>query len=619
MEAPKADNTPTEEDSPDYNKYKIDLGKWKDINEINNKLATDYYDKDNPFKKVIIGSSVGIVGSYSTAIIALGMSGAYISGGILFYDTAFVVAGWGTILGTVGLFVGIPSILGGIGYAIYKVVKTKKMKNYMKKIGDKQDDSMDEERDILPLITKECLLYFKMKILDSFNGIKKDIKDDADYIIKKIRQKVNVNIDDKKNQIKKEINDMSYINILLIGNTGVGKSTLINEFLQLKNNKAEEGNTSDPQKIDKWPKKYPVNVNDTNIKGINLFDTEGIEKCGENDYNKHLEKIIQFIHSDDTEIKEKMNAIWYCINSNRLDGDENYINKILELFVESKIPIIFIFTKAYQSRDDDIEVIYEGLKNFYYFKKNPNELKFVEIIAKDKYNRKGELVEKKKGLNTLLEETRNISKKTIMVPIIKSISDIFNKSSLELLKKLTKELQEQYESIIVKHDKFKTFKMKLYNIFKCIYGDKVDEMKYEIEKKIDKWMEKLEEIKKKDLKNAIKEYDDKNYLINKIEVELKNKYDKKIEKNKNLPDDRKYKKNFKDFKEDIIDYLITPINTSKEIYALYTLFDLARDLMLEEIIKDLEINLNTEKKLVTELLYTDIINKIKEIESILGQ
>jgi hypothetical protein len=313
-----------------------------------------------------------------------------------------------------------------------------------------------------------------------------------------------------------------------------------------------------------------------------------------------------------------MNAIWYCINSNRLDGEENYINKILELFVESKIPIIFIFTKAFESREEDIEVIYEGLKNFNYFKKNPNELKFVEIIAKDRYNRKGVLVEKKKGLNTLLEETRNISKRTIMVPIIKSISDIFNKSSLELLKNLSNELQEQYESIIVKHDKFKTFNMKLYNIFKCIYGDKVDELKYEIEDKIDNWMKKLEQISKKDLKNAIKEYD-KKYLINKIEVELKNQYNKKIEKNKNLPDDRKYKKKFNDFKEDVLDYLITPINTSKEIYALYSLFDLARDSILEEIIKDLEINLNNEKKLVTELLFSDIINKIKEIESILGQ
>ena len=205
-----------------------------------------------------------------------------------------------------------------------------------------------------------------------------------------------------------------------------------------------------------------------------------------------------------------------------------------------------------------------------------------------------------------------------MVPIIKSISDIFNKSSLELLKNLSNELQEQYESIIVKHDKFKTFNMKLYNIFKCIYGEKVDELKNEIEVRINNWMEKLEEIRKKDLKNAIKEYD-KKYLINKIEVELKNQYDKKIEKNKNLPDDRKYKKKFNDFKEDVLDYLITPINTSKEIYALYSLFDLARDSILEEIIKDLEINLNNEKKLVTKLLFSDIINKIKEIESILCQ
>ena len=56
-----------------------------------------------------------------------------------------------------------------------------------------------------------------------------------------------------------------------------------NEFLKLKNNKAKEGNTAEPQKIKEgWPKKYPVSEKDTDIKGINLFDTEGIEKTGEN-------------------------------------------------------------------------------------------------------------------------------------------------------------------------------------------------------------------------------------------------------------------------------------------------------------------------------------------------
>ena len=79
--------------------------------------------------------------------------------------------------------------------------------------------------------------------------------------------------------MKKEINEINSINIILIGNTGVGKSALINEFLQLKNNKAKEGVTSEPQIIEGgWPKKYPVEEKDTDLLGINLYDTEGIEK-----------------------------------------------------------------------------------------------------------------------------------------------------------------------------------------------------------------------------------------------------------------------------------------------------------------------------------------------------
>ena len=34
------------------------------MKEDNFKLAIDYYSKDNPFKKVIIGSTVGVVGSF---------------------------------------------------------------------------------------------------------------------------------------------------------------------------------------------------------------------------------------------------------------------------------------------------------------------------------------------------------------------------------------------------------------------------------------------------------------------------------------------------------------------------------------------------------------------------
>ena len=603
------------EEAPTADKDTICIENPQKFREDNFKLAIDYYSKDNPFKKVIIGSTIGVVGSYSAAIVALGMSGAYISGGILFYDTAFLVGGYATLAGVAGLVVGIPAVLGGIGYAIYKAVKTKKVKDFMNKLSDKDDQSVEEEREIFSLLTKECLEYFNNYIQNSFIKKAKDlIEKDTEYILREIH-----NYDSKgddyvlKEQIRKEIIDMNFINIILIGGTGVGKSTLINEFLQLKDNKAKEGETADPQKIEEgWPKKYPVFQSDTDIKGINLYDTEGIEKKGENDFKNHLDKIVEFIHSPDLNLKEKINAIWYCINSNRLDHDEEYIQKIFDMFSNLKIPIIFIFTKAFANRELDIEMIYNGLQNFKYYKENPNELHFIEIIAKDVVSKRtGKILESKKGLDELLQETKNISKNTILAPIIKKISDIFNKNSQEIIGKLSAKLQDQYNDFISKHDKFKTFNEKLLDIFETIYGPLSDKIKDYIKTKIESWMTKLEEIRKNDLRAAIKNYDNK-YLMNKIENIVKNKYDEKIKKNENLPENKQFKLSYKEFKENIEDYLITQINSSKDIYGLYTLFDMARDSVLGPILKDLEIELNKKKLNMTKDLEVTIFKKIEE-------
>jgi hypothetical protein len=150
---------PPANENSDY--IKLDKTKTK---EDNFALAIDYYSQDNPFKKVIIGSTVGVVGSFSTSIIALGMSGAYISGGILFYDTAFLVSGWAAISTAASLVVAVPAILGGIGYGIYKFVKSKKVQEYVEKINNTKDKSVDEEREILSKLTQECINYFKIYI-----------------------------------------------------------------------------------------------------------------------------------------------------------------------------------------------------------------------------------------------------------------------------------------------------------------------------------------------------------------------------------------------------------------------------------------------------------------------
>ena len=236
--------------------------------------------------------------------------------------------------------------------------------------------------------------------------------------------------------------------------------------MQLKENKAEEGKSSKSMRIDLWPKKYPINEEDSPIENINLYDTEGIEKTNKegNDIESHFKKIKNFIFEQ--ELIENINAIWYCISGNRLDGDEEYINNLLNLYsFYLKIPIIFIYTKAYSTKEEEIEEIEKGLKDFEYFKANKNDFHFIEIISKDYKNKKGEIKEKKKGLKELFNLTMNLSEKSLRFQFYHKISLHYNTKTDIVIKNISKILQEQYNNIINNKGKFENLKTYINEIF----------------------------------------------------------------------------------------------------------------------------------------------------------
>ena len=601
-------------------------------------LALDYYSKDNPFQNILIASGFGLVGSYSTTVIATSLSSAIIIGGHAFLtDTAFLVATGAKAITGIGLVIAIPCLIGGISYQIYKFFKFKKLKEYIEKLSDINDNSMKEEREIYMKIFNEFRNYFQLKLLEKYTTIKKEIIEYSNKIILKINQIRKIfkeqEMQEDINLIKNKINDNIFnLNILIIGTTGVGKSTLINEFLKLKNNRAEEGKGCKPMKIDLWPKKYPINNDDSTIKNIFLYDTEGIEKSNNkgNDINSHFLKIKNFITEHGN-----INAIWYCISSNRLDGDEDYIKNLLDLYKSIiKIPIIFIYTKAYSNKEDDIESMQEGLKDIEYYKNNSKEFHFKEVISKDYANKKGIVKEKSKGLEELLNLTLSLSEKSFKCPIYQIISKFYNKKAEEIIKNLSKILQEQFNNIILKQEKFENFKKYINDIFNCSYGDylksknennsvlktedsnqsnniitpycsKDDKNKDEIDityKSVDEILKLVEPIKNDDLAKAIKTFKRKEDLSNKVEDFIKAKYEEKKCQTQKL----------EDFNEDIEDYIITTFDSSKDIYGLYFLYDMLRDTILHEIIVNLNEDFKERKMETTKKLDLIISEKIKD-------
>jgi GTPase SAR1 family protein len=141
-------------------------------------------------------------------------------------------------------------------------------------------------------------------------------------------------------------------NILVIGRTGVGKSTLINTVFGKDLTATGLGKriTTEIQQYNK--EGSPITVYDT--PGLQLFSGEEIANI-----RNELSQLIE---------KEPIHVVWYCINAETNRFEETEEDWIRDMD-RQKVPIILLLTQAFRFNDS------EFLK---YFKKQ--ELPVIDII-----------------------------------------------------------------------------------------------------------------------------------------------------------------------------------------------------------------------------------------------
>lgn len=190
--------------------------------------------------------------------------------------------------------------------------------------------------------------------------------------------------------INERLKNLNKLNIIVVGKSGVGKSTLINSLFRGNFAKTGLGRpvTDEIRKIEK--KDYPMAI----------YDTPGFE-LSKGQQNKVKDEIIELINKGfvSKDVNDSIHCIWYCINvgGNRT-FDETEIAWLKELTESNKItqvPIIVVLTQSCpKSKAQEMKTLVE--------KENLDIVKVVPVLAQD-MDFDEEYVAKAYGLDRLID------------------------------------------------------------------------------------------------------------------------------------------------------------------------------------------------------------------------
>ena len=314
---------------------------------------------------------------------------------------------------------------------------------------------------ILYYLNEKCHTLINLYIRDSKLCNNNKIKNQLISNIKNINFnneiKVKTQIKDIKQYFYSTLNNdsINHLNIILVGPSGVGKSTLINTLLQFNNEnelKTQVGASCTMGKPRYYESPY--------FKYLRLADSRGIEKNKNYGINEVFKDISEFIKEQEINGNPDkfVHCIWYCITDSRFEDIEiENVRKLSTIYGNNgNLPVIIVFTKAIYSE------FYKGLEKK--VQQNNLNMDIVPIISKPFFNQNDDdefFSIPTKGLKKLISLTVENCKKGIENAGISSINE---KIKLELFKNLD-EIKRNIELLLNNFSEMESINhMTLYNL-----------------------------------------------------------------------------------------------------------------------------------------------------------